>query len=103
MSDHQDIVNIFDKSIVKIIANHGTSIGTGFIVTDDCIICTCHHVIGDLDSKKVYDAPIQVYFPQTKRTISATILVSEETENKEQYLDPINDITFLKLSEDDQK
>lgn len=57
--------------------------------------------IGNLESKEVHDN-IQVYFPQTKQTISATTLI-KENENKEQYLDLINDIAFLKLFEDDQQ
>src|SRR5215831_21401238 len=100
MSNNLDVINNFDKSIVKIIVDDGRDIGTGFVVTDDGIICTCYHVIGDLESEKVYDN-IQVYFPQTKQTISATIL--KENGNKERCFDPTNDIAFLKLFEDEQK
>jgi hypothetical protein len=72
-------------------------VGTGFIVTHDGIICTCFHVIGE-NEHNIYEN-IQVYFPQTKQTVPVTILTEEN--RKRQYIDPINDIAFLKLSKDD--
>lgn len=99
MSNHEDIIKKYDKSIVKITTHDGLNIGTGFIVTDDGVICTCYHVVGDKDTKELYDN-IQVYFPKTEQTVSASFLLKDD--NKEPYADAINDISFLQISKQDQ-
>jgi GTPase SAR1 family protein len=100
MSNNNRILNNYEKSIVKIITLEGRIIGTGFIVTNDGIICTCFHNIGDLDNKEVYN-DINVYFPETKQKVKATVLKDEK--NSEGYKDPINDIAFLHIQKKDQE
>ncbi|HSF50272.1 MAG TPA: serine protease, partial [Nitrososphaeraceae archaeon] len=101
MSTNEDIVNDYDKSVVKIVTADGMNVGTGFIVTDDGIICTCYHVIGDLQEQELYK-DIKIYFPNTKQTVPATILLKDQKEKKEVCADPINDIAFLRISKEDQ-
>ena len=57
------------------------NIGTGFIVTDDGIICTCYHVIGDLQEQEIYK-DIKIYFPSTKQTVSGNILLKDNILNR---------------------
>ena len=97
MSNNEDFIKNYDKSIVKITTHDGLNVGTGFIVTDEGIICTCYHVVGDLNTKTFYDN-IQVYFPNTKQTVSGNILLKDDNKTKEQYTDPKNDIAFLQIS-----
>ncbi|HEY6659415.1 MAG TPA: serine protease, partial [Nitrososphaeraceae archaeon] len=99
MSNNNDIVNDYDKSIVKIITLDGRIVGTGFIVTEDGIICTCFHNIGDLDNKDVYN-DIMVYFPEIEQPVKATILKDEKNH---EYLDTVNDIAFLQIQKKDQE
>ena len=94
---NQNIVNHYDESIVRIITSDG--VGSGFIVTDDGIICTCYHVVGNLKEQEFYK-DIQVYFPQTTQPIPANILLNND--NKKEYTDPINDIAFLQISEENK-
>jgi len=98
---NEDTLNNFDKSIVKIITNEGRNNGTGFIVTDDGIICTCFHCISNNESNEVSE-DIHVYFPNTGQTSLASILIEDKNEGKEKCVDPIEDIAFLQLSKKDQ-
>ena len=99
MSNNNDIVNDYEKSIVKIITLDGRVVGTGFIVTDDGIICTCFHNVGDLDKKEVYN-DIMVYFPEIQQPVKATILKDEKNF---EYVDTVNDITFLQIQKKDRR
>ena len=94
MSVKKNVTANYEKSIVKVTANDDQiETGTGFIVTDDGIVCTCYHVIGDIISKKVYD-DIKVYFTSGKSPLSAHVLKDEKGQ---EYADPINDIAFLQV------
>ena len=95
---NDNLLNIYDKSIVKIKTDYG--IGTGFIVTDDGIICTCYHVIESQIEIDIY-SDIVVYFPQTEQYVKAIILKDEK--NNEPYIDTINDIAFLQIKDESKK
>jgi uncharacterized protein YjbI with pentapeptide repeats len=94
MSIKKNMLACYERSIVKIIANDRI-IGTGFIATEDGVICTCYHVTGELALKELYD-DIKLYFPSNTLTVSAHILKDEKDQ---QYADPVNDIAFLKASD----
>ena len=98
MSISEDIIKNYDKGIVKITTHDGLNVGTGFIVTDDAIICTCYHLVGDIDTKESYNN-IQVYFTNIKQSVSATFLLKDDDNP---CVDPENDIAFLEISKEDQ-
>lgn len=88
--------NTFERSIVKINSFDGRNVGTGFLVCDDDIICTCYHVVGDQDKRTHHD--IQVYFPYSKVSVPCEILKNKDGQ---ECVDPDNDIAFLILSKSD--
>lgn len=95
----KDVITYYDKSVVKIKTRDGANVGTGFVVTDDGIICTCYHVIGDSDRQELYDG-IKIYFADSNIGIDGTILVKDK--HKEPYVDHDNDVAFLQISKEDQ-
>lgn len=99
MSNNNNILNDCEKSIVKITTLEGRIVGTGFIVTEDGIICTCYHNVGDLSKKEAYN-DILVYFAEIKQPLKATILKDEKDS---EYVDTINDIAFLQIQKKDQE
>ena len=42
-------------------------LGTGVIVTDDGLIITCYHVIGNLRNKTIDFKDVDIYFPSIPR------------------------------------
>jgi Trypsin-like peptidase domain len=91
---YQPLINDLEQYTVAIKDREtGETHGTGVIVTDDGLILTCYHVIGDNESKTLYykDA-IDIYFPSANITKPATI--------EEEYSNPELDVAFLKLNEE---
>src|SRR5688500_1309444 len=101
MSAPYDIIKDYDKSIVKVTTHNGLNVGTGFIVTNDGINDNCYHIIGDLTTKEIYE-DFNIYYPLTKQTVYATLIIESEKKYKEKYTDSINDIAFLQISKADQ-
>jgi hypothetical protein len=71
------------------------TIGTGVIVTEDGLILTCYHVIGDVRNRKPYYNIVDVYFTEADATKQAEIA--------KEYCDPSLDIAFLRLIGEDKK
>jgi S1-C subfamily serine protease len=71
------------------------TIGTGVIVTEDGLILTCYHVIGDIRNGKPYFKIVDVYFTEDD--------VTEQAEIVEEYYKPSLDIAFLRLMGEDKK
>lgn len=63
----KEIIKIFKKTIVKIKCDDIDSVGTGFLISKDGYILTCHHVVSKLDLSKqslniTYSNNIKVIF-----------------------------------------
>src|SRR5919202_3847994 len=70
------------------------TIGTGVIVTEDGLILTCYHVIGDIRTGKPYYKTVDVYFTEAN--------VTKQAEIAEEYCNPSLDVAFLRLQGDDE-
>jgi uncharacterized protein YjbI with pentapeptide repeats len=90
-NNHQYFIDDLNKYTVAIKDGEtGETHGTGVIVTDDGLILTCYHVLGDNENGRFYyKDSIDVYFPEADVTKAAYIL--------EEYNNPELDIAFLKL------
>src|SRR3954467_8333854 len=67
-------------------------LGTGVIVTDDGLIVTCYHVVGNIKTKtKTLDKTVDVYFPVIHNV--------KGNANVLEYSDSSSDIAFLQLIE----
>src|SRR5439155_2754987 len=88
------------KWTVKVTSDDGAGTGTGILVTNDGIIATCYHVIGDSKTKTIYDN-IKIHF-HDNGTYSACLL-SKATEsndnNNNRICDPLNDIALLQIND----
>src|SRR5688572_21236588 len=84
-----DHLNRYTVAIRK--AGSDNILGTGVIVTDDGLIVTCYHVVGNIKTKTL-DKTVDIYFPEIKSIKPADIV--------EEYCTPSLDIAFLKLKED---
>ncbi len=69
------------------------SVGTGVIVTDNKLILTCYHEIGNVEDETIYQ-DLEVYFPEDK-----VIRIAEVVES---YCNPNLDIAFLKLKQGEE-
>lgn len=67
------------------------TVGTGVIVTDDGLILTCYHVIGDIRTKTPYYKTVDIHFHEANITKSAEIV--------EGYCNPSLDVAFLRLQD----
>jgi S1-C subfamily serine protease len=63
--------------------------GTGVIVTDDGLILTCYHIIGNLKNRTLYSKTVDIYLPEGGLSQSADVI--------EKYCDPSIDVGFLRL------
>jgi hypothetical protein len=88
MQNLQAAINELDKYTVNIKTDR--SIGTGLIVTNDGLILTCYHVIGDPENNSSLFHDIEVYFSDTKKAAAQVV---------EEYCRPDLDIAFLQLKE----
>jgi CheY-like chemotaxis protein len=79
-------INDLEKYTVGIRTDR--SIGTGIIVTDDGLILTCYHVIGDVENNSFYE-DIEVHFSTNK--VSKAVHV--------EYSKPELDIAVLRVDE----
>jgi hypothetical protein len=67
-------------------------LGTGIIVTEDGLILTCYHVIGNLKSKTIDFTDVDIYFPTISQSKGHANVVEE-------YCDPSLDIALLQLKQ----
>jgi hypothetical protein len=91
MQNYQTNIEDLGKCTVAIqkAGDNGRILGTGVIVTDDGLILTCYHVIGEIKNKTIKHNSIDVYFPEFKITKSASAV--------KEYCDPSIDVAFFKI------
>lgn len=70
----------------------GRALGTGIIVTNDGLILTCYHVVGNLNKKTIDFKNVDIYFPSVPNIICHAKVLEE-------YSDYSSDIAFLQLQE----
>jgi Trypsin-like peptidase domain len=87
-----DFDSYLSRFTVRVESNGG--IGTGIVVTNDGIVVTCHHVIGNNTS--IYDN-IRVSLYDNK-SYSASILLSNMESDSKLVCDSLYDIAFLKIN-----
>src|SRR5919112_4643747 len=68
------------------------TIGTGVIVTDDGLILTCYHVIGDIRNGTLYYKTVDVHFHEAAD-------ITKSAEIVEEYCNPSLDIAFLRIQD----
>src|SRR5215475_6840724 len=91
MQSNQDTIQDLRKCTVAIQRSSDSKVlGTGVIVTDDGLIITCYHIIGNLKNKTIYFKDVDIYFPSVP-DIKGHANVLEE------YSDASSDIAFLQL------
>src|SRR5215213_9162097 len=73
-------------------AGSDSVLGTGVIVTDDGLILTCYHVVGNIIKTKTLDKTVDIYFPSAPE-------IKGHTDVLEEYSDSSLDIAFLQLQE----
>jgi Novel STAND NTPase 3/Trypsin-like peptidase domain len=86
--DNEDI-DALRCYVVRIVSNVGSE-GAGIVVTDDGVIATCFHVIGNTHDGAVFKG-LHVYFDKNVSKASHTAIVLNE------FCDYKNDTAFLKL------
>jgi CTP:molybdopterin cytidylyltransferase MocA len=95
-----DFGSYLSKWTVKVTSEDGAGTGTGILVTNDGIVATCYHVIGDSNTETIYNN-IKIHFHNSS-TYSACLL-SKDTElnvdNNVRVCDPLNDIALLKIND----
>jgi hypothetical protein len=93
MQNYQDNIEDLSKCTVAIqeTGENGRILGTGILVTDDGLIVTCYHVIGNIKAKTL-DKTVDVYFP-------AIYNVKGRADVLEEYSNSEVDIAFVKLKE----
>jgi hypothetical protein len=67
------------------------TLGTGVIVTDDGLILTCYHVVGNIENGVLHADTMNVYFPESKICRQAKVI--------KEYSNASTDIAFLLLQE----
>jgi hypothetical protein len=82
-------LNKYTVAIQK--AGSDSVLGTGVIVTDDGLILTCYHVVGNIKSKTL-DKTVDIYFPAIPNIKGHANVLDE-------YSDSSVDIAFLQLQE----
>ncbi len=98
----KEIIRIFKKTIVKVKCNDIDSVGTGFLVSKDGYILTCHHVISKSDISNnvlnvIYSNNIEVIF-NDGTTKKSTLLISKNLKVNQDPL--IYDYAILKIDGD---
>jgi S1-C subfamily serine protease len=93
MQNHQDIIEDLNKCTVAIQESGGSAKvpGTGVIITNDGVLLTCFHVVGDIKSKTIKHNSIDVYFPEFKITKPAQVV--------KEYSDPFLDVALFKMED----
>jgi hypothetical protein len=93
MQNYQENFQNLPKCTVAIKRSSNDSLlGTGIIVTEDGLILTCYHVIGDHIHKNITQRNVNIYFPSNPN-------VKGSAEVIDRFCDPELDIAFLKLKE----
>ncbi len=88
----QDTLQDLTKCTVAIQkAGSDSVLGTGVIVTDDGLIVTCYHVVGNIKTKTL-DKTVDVYFPSAHE-------IKGQANVLEEYCNLELDIAFLQLQE----
>jgi hypothetical protein len=95
--ENEDVLQKLSPSIVEIISDKedSTTLGTGFVVTDDGLIVTCRHVISESQGKLMNSVRVRFHSDAKTDTkkFTASLLKGEDA-----YSDhPSIDIAFLKL------
>ena len=64
MQNYQSSIEDLSKCTVAIqeAGSSGKVLGTGVIVTDDGLLLTCYHVLGNIKTKAL-DKTVDIYFP----------------------------------------
>jgi S1-C subfamily serine protease len=92
MQNYQANIDDLSKCTVAIQkAGSNSIVGTGVIVTDDGLIITCYHVVGNIKTKTL-DKTVDVYFPVIPN-------IKGHADVLEEYSDSSLDIAFLRLQE----
>src|SRR5919112_6487713 len=93
MQTNQGNLRDLEKCTVGIRKSSGDNIiGTGVIVTDDGLIVTCYHVVGNIKTKTL-DKTVDIYFPSAPE-------INGHADVLEEYSDSSLDIAFLQLQEE---
>jgi hypothetical protein len=79
----------YTVAIKEIEPNTENFLGTGFVITDDGLILTCYHVVGNTEEKRLYYEVVNAYFPEAKIAIPAEVA--------KEYCNPEIDIAVLRL------
>jgi uncharacterized protein YjbI with pentapeptide repeats len=91
-TDNQKLLNKFTVAIAKIDSDGPSGImGTGFIVTDQGLIITNYHIIGDKVLDRIDFDEVDVYLASGKIKIRANVI--------KKYCDSTLDVAFLQLQE----
>jgi hypothetical protein len=92
MQSSQDALQDLTKCTVAIQkSTGGLDLGTGVIVTDNGLILTCYHVVGNIKTKTL-DKAVDIYFPSAPQIKGHANLLEE-------YCDPELDVALLQLQE----
>jgi S1-C subfamily serine protease len=93
MQNHPANIEDLTKCTVAIRNSIGDHIlGTGVIVTDDGLIVTCYHVVGNIKTETIIDKTVGIYFPSAPE-------IKGYADVLEEYSDSSLDIAFLQLQE----
>jgi S1-C subfamily serine protease len=95
---NEDRLQRLGPSIVEIISDKeedSTTLGTGFIVTDDGLVVTCRHVIADSQGKLMNS--VKVRFHYDSKTDAKEFTASPVNEEEGFKVDSSVDIAFLRL------
>jgi hypothetical protein len=95
-TSNKDKEDYLKKCTVAIREPQKGVIGTiGVIVTDDGLILTCYHVIGDIRNRTPYYKTVDVYFTEAD--------ITKPAEVAEEYCNPSLDVAFLRLQGQDKR